>query len=796
MRYFCYILVFCFWGNFVSLNAFSQEPKDIETVVNGEKFTIHQVQPGETIYSLCKNFQITEAELMKVNPELEKGLKTGAKLKIPFKSDLTGSPAPTKQREPTMFITHEIKNQETPYAVSKKYGISLDDLFKYNPDLKRFIKGKKIRIPQWDQEKKTSVDHTSKQEPVVKVQKFINYTVRQGETLYSISKNQKIDITEILLYNPEARNLKEGSILKLPEKGGPDAVGSAINENIEKGIFLHIIESGETLFGLTRRYNIPKEDLIALNPDMEKNFPVGGVVKIPLNEEYKTEIRENAENPTLMRYNVQKGETLYSLAESKNIDIIEIRKYNPALNFRGLVEGETLFLPAVKKIQPVLPENIPLGADKISGPVEKTGPVMRVPAGCKPGNPERKGSRVVRIAMFLPLFLNENEEMGQKFSNDSIVVVTNQLLPKQDTLPGSGLAKSAANMFFENSENFLCFYEGAIIAIDSLRKSGMQVSLSVFDSRKDASVIRKIIASEKLKETNLIIGPVYPEQQSDIAAYAAKNRIPLISPLASTSDHIRSNPCYFQVNPTREYLYSETAEMIARDYSGGNFIVLKTGPYEKLPEGSLVEIINEKMTNAGFYTNSSQLNFMIYDYRKNGIQGLSNLLSVQKENVLLIATMNEGEISETMSDLKNLSSQYNITLVGNNRYPQLKSLDQEIFHILKLKYLSPYWINFRSASTANFITKFKSIFKNEPNEFACQGFDVTYFFADVIAGYGKDFYGCLKYINGELTQGRYYFEKVSEFGGYMNHGLSLISYEPDYSVVCKKIIGQPVLLAK
>ena len=236
--------------------------------------------------------------------------------------------------------------------------------------------------------------------------------------------------------------------------------------------------------------------------------------------------------------------------------------------------------------------------------------------------------------------------------------------------------------------------------------------------------------------------------------------------------------------------------MIARDYSGSNFIVLKTGPYEKLPEGSLVDIINEKMTNAGFYSNNSQLNFMIYDYHKNGIQGLTKYLSVQKENVLLIATMNEGEISETLSDLKNISSQYSITLVGNNRYPQLRSLDQEIFHILKLKYLSPYWINYHSASTVNFITSYRNIFKTEPNEFGYQGFDVTYFFADVVSRYGKDFYGCLKYINGEMTQGRYYFEKVSEFGGYMNHGLSLISYEPDYSLICKKIIGQPVLVTR
>jgi LysM repeat protein/ABC-type branched-subunit amino acid transport system substrate-binding protein len=795
MWYFRTLLIFFILGFWIIPSASSQEVKENEIItVNGEKFIVHFVVSGETIYSLCKKYQVTEIELKKENPDLNQGLKTGLKLKIPVRINAVYTDSQNKkQTEPSKFLTHVIGNQETPYFVAKKYNVTVDDIYKYNPDLKKFNKGKKIRIPQWEIAKASVTEAKTKTESPVRKEKFISHQVKQGETLYSISRNYKVEIPEILFYNTDARNLKEGTVLKIPEKQNRTGDLTGKEGNVEEGNILHIIESGETLFGLTKKYNVSKEELVSLNPDIEKSFPVGGVVKVPLNESYKAEIKENAVNPDLTRHIVLKGETLYSLSENSGIEVVEIKKYNPALNFRGLVEGETVFLPRVNtSVQQVVTTNQEIKPDS-QPTVERTGPVMRVPAGCRLG---KKGNKTVNVAMFLPLFLDENEKIEPGLATDSVSVEINDLSEKQDTITATEQQKAETNEFYENSENYLCFYEGALLAIDSLRKSGTQVNLSVYDTKHDDFGVRKIISSEKLKETNLIIGPVDPGHQSELAAYAAKNRIPFVSPLASTSEHIKSNSSYFQVNPTREYLYAETAEMVARDYSGSNFIVLKTGAYEKLPEGSLVDIIKEKMTNAGYYSNNSQVNFRIFDYARNGIRGLTNLLSPQKENVLFIATMNEGQLSETLSDLKNISGQFSITLVGNNRYPKLLSLDQEIFHILKLKYLSPYWINYNSPATVNFIRNYRNIYKTEPREFGYQGFDVTFFFCSVIGNYGRDFQNCLKYTNGDLTQGKYYFEKVSEFGGYMNHGLSLISYEPDFSVVCKKIVGQPILVVK
>ena len=87
--------------------------------------------------------------------------------------------------------------------------------------------------------------------------------------------------------------------------------------------------------------------------------------------------------------------------------------------------------------------------------------------------------------------------------------------------------------------------------------------------------------------------------------------------------------------------------------------------------------------------------------------------------------------------------------------------------------------------------KFISNFGTEPNSYGVQGFDVAWYFLNAIRFYGKDFENCLPYMNTKLLQGNYYFKRVSPIGGFMNEGVSVISYNRNFEVVQKGVIGKP-----
>jgi len=112
-----------------------------------------------------------------------------------------------------------------------------------------------------------------------------------------------------------------------------------------------------------------------------------------------------------------------------------------------------------------------------------------------------------------------------------------------------------------------------------------------------------------------------------------------------------------------------------------------------------------------------------------------------------------------------------------------------------MRYVAPYWLDYENPTAIRFIDKFKAEFKTEPNNYGVQGYDVTYYFLNAFKVYGKDFVDCLPYLRVDLVQGNYHFEKISQFGGYMNQGVSTISYSMDYEVTRNRVKGQPKLIA-
>ena len=812
----------------VQINA--QQLKENELVViHGEKFVLHQVRTGETLFSISKKYNVDSADLVENNPKIKKeGLKIGEILKIPYNENADLSQTPVyKKGDPTRFIHHTIKSRnETPYFIAKKYDITVEEIYAYNPKVRRFRRGTKLKIPRWDavpeKEKETEQpkEVLSLKEPKLNEGLLPNdslqvHTVVSGETLYAISQQYHIPVNEILSSNPGLRRLKAGTQIYVPRKITADVARKpGIEPNAPARYFEHTIESGETIWGLSQRYDITEEELKMLNPLLRTSFPAGAVIKIPFSDVTVVKAKPVNDDAFIKHY-VEKGETLYGLAKENKLTIPEIKSYNPALKERNmLISGETILIP--RKPEPEKDEFVAQNnvdqkqtekaeqaeiAETIQLPKEyyKVEIPHEIPESCRPDNTGLFTTNTYTLALFLPLFVEANDTLNKELPqvSDSLLVTDAANVQEEsvDTLIEEIVAEDKFIRFYGNTENFLQFYEGVLMAVDSMQHSGMDVQLNVFDTQHNADSIRKVIYSSEFLETDLIIGPVYPNVQSEVADIAAKNHIPIVSPLASQSNDINSNPYYFQVNPDRDYLAVKTAELVADEYFNSNFVVLKTSNYSSTPEGQIVNLIQEKLYNAGLLNQANGVSFSIYDFENEGPFGLRRILSQSKENVIYIPSSNEGEVSVAVSNIFNLANDYSITLIGSNRYQQYKSIEIEKFHDLKLKYIAPYWVDYHKPSTINFIEKFKSNFYTEPDNFGMQGYDVTFYFLNAFKSYGTVFEDCLPYMQVDLMQGNYNFKKVSAFGGYMNHGVSVISYEPNYTVVRERIEGQPKLVA-
>ncbi|WP_372950412.1 LysM peptidoglycan-binding domain-containing protein [Mariniphaga sp.] len=809
-----YFLVMLFvTATFNQISA--QQLKENEIVViQGEKYVLHQVRTGETIYSISRQFKVDTQELVNQNPQISEGLKIGDVLKIPFKEEAEWQNIPASPKgDPEYFEFYTITSRtETPYFIAKEFGVTVEEIYAYNPEVTRFRKGTKLRIPVWTTEETTPTVDLPEKAPAVEEEnrELIMHEVRQGETLYSLSRKYKISESEILFFNPGARDLKAGSVIYLPKTGvepefrtPSDRISNTIDETltaplVEAGnYFDHTIVSGETLWSITRKYDVSEEDLKKINPVLETGFPAGVTIKVPVRESELSNA-EPVNEDAFLRHLVQPGETLFRLSSQYNLTIPEIRKFNPQLANRNLVQGETLLIPRKPDEEIVqFMDNISTDSVKTETPsfesefydIELP---SNIPEECRPGQNPLATATTYDVALFLPLFIDanntlNNEPVKEKPDIDSLFY-SEKILP-EDTVIERDEPREMFYGFYRDSENFLQFYEGVLLAVDSLRKAGMKIRLNVFDTQQNPDSIRKYIYADGFLETDLIIGPVFLEVQNEVAAIASKNRIPMISPLSSQSRVLTSNPYYYQVNPSREFLAAKTAELIAEEYFNSNFVVVKTVNSGGLYEEKVVDMVQEKLIHSGYWGQPQGMQYHVYDFSKEGAFGLNRILSPEKENVIFVSSMNEGDLSLVLSNINNLADDFSVTLIGFNRYEQFESISDEFFHNLKLHYIAPYWVDYSHPETVRFLKKFKKHFYTEPGNFGMQGYDVSFYFLNALWNYGKDFEECLPYQQVHLSQGNYNFEKVSQFGGYMNQGVSVISYKPSFDVVRKRVIG-------
>lgn len=217
-----------------------KEQKIAESSVQ-KKGNTHTVAPKETAYGLAKQYNVSVADLEKANPEIKDGLKIGQVLTIPGQQETPKQETkPSKKEEKKaekkaekeekkeaknggQNIVHEVQPKETKYSIAKKYGITLEELEKKNPDAKEglkigqvlVIKGSASKVETAEKKSEAPKQETPKQETADS--NYGKYEVKPKETLYSLSRQFGLSQNELTELNPELKEgVKIGMMLKVP----------------------------------------------------------------------------------------------------------------------------------------------------------------------------------------------------------------------------------------------------------------------------------------------------------------------------------------------------------------------------------------------------------------------------------------------------------------------------------------------------------------------------------------------------------------------------------------------------
>jgi len=507
------------------------------------------------------------------------------------------------------------------------------------------------------------------------------------------------------------------------------------NEKVVIGDFrytLHTVLKNETLYSISKQYDCSQEEVLAANKNITGIIKKGMVLKIPDHTYQKPQIAKIDESK-FVQHLIVSGDNYYQLKIKYGVDEEELLKFNPDLK-DGLKAGRTILVPKKSETG--------IASKEI---LEKNTPPKELPA-----LPNAKSfDQTLNVGLYLPIS----------------AAVTDSLKPSARTL------------------SFLAFYQGALMAVDQLSKAGLKTKLYVYDTEKMVSAIESLVKKPEFLSLDLLIGPVYPEHQKQISELSAKNRIPMVSPLSAEDKYTRTNAWYFQVNPVRKLRMEATASYLSKEFSKDKiiFLVSENGSSE-------TRLILEDLTRKNSQQGASKGLLRTYNIWSSGIDGLESQLQTEKPNILVMAEMNEVNVSIAMNRLALLSKRYPIILVGIQEFAKMQSLEIENLHNVNLRFLSSYFVDYNLPSVTTFVESFKIEFGTEPSLFAFQGYDVMTYFLKSLQKKPNLSRGLPSDSNTGLLHTAYHFTKVSDFGGYTNDSFMVVEYANTFEVKALGVI--------
>lgn len=263
------------------------------TTVFGQNYAKHTVAKGETIQSIAQKYKVTPYDIYKLNPDAKNGIQPSSVLLIPKTVQVTAKPIATV---PSKEKVHEVVAGETKFSIAKKYGMSVADLEKLNPDIKDNLPlGFKVKLNSVIQSQPLVV---SKPKPVVA--SSVTHEVIAGDTKYSIAKKYGISVDDLEKQNPEIKdNLPLGSQLKIAKGISSVPIIEEVKPHAKPiDLLEYTVKSGETIYSLTHLFNLSEAALIGLNPSMKDGVKEGMVLKVPANLSFAKETKNSLRDLT------------------------------------------------------------------------------------------------------------------------------------------------------------------------------------------------------------------------------------------------------------------------------------------------------------------------------------------------------------------------------------------------------------------------------------------------------------------------------------------------------------------
>lgn len=538
----------------------------------------------------------------------------------------------------------------------------------------------------------------------------------------------------------------------------------------------HIVDKGETVYGIAEKYNEQPKDIVFENPKAMDGIHPGDTLMIPV--VVKVADTSSAKG-NIIYHDVVGKETLYSLAKRYNTTVGAIDSLNPGLAGEGLKAGERIMIPSAAAAVKNKPR-------EKHAPAKDTGTVTHIPQ--KQENVPKTEVQAYKalVGGNQPQQAPANnvtvpyKDTGRKMSRYNVALIMPFTANGSDTLRLGRLLDGTEKIPLVTQIS-VDFYHGMIIALDSLSRKGVKVNLHVYNisSVSDSSsfAIDSILKKPELLNMNLIIGPPYPSHFIRMARFAGVHRIPIVSPLSGENNVLKNNPWTSKIKPSVLTETEMEADYIASHYSHNNIIVIHNRDANQQYYAAFKKRFRETDSALGNRDTLRSAESM------GGVSGLATKISGTQVNVIMMPYEGAPFVAKFVNELAN--SRYahkdSIIVFGMHNWANNDALAAENLDTLGLHFPSNEFVDYTTMPTKKFISKYREYYLSEPSYFSYEGYDATMFYGNLLQTYGTDLQEHLGDMRYKGLQTSFNMVRINPATGYENNAVYILEYS-NYTV--------------
>lgn len=569
---------------------------------------------------------------------------------------------------------------------------------------------------------------------------FRQHKIVAGEDVYSIAKEYQTTPEEIFRLNPNAKNgIKPGDKLVIPNV-------VEIPELPVEGIEFkkHKVKKKQTLYSLSKMYNVSIEDIEKHNDFLESNpLKKGDILKIPQPAPKVTKVfkslndtkEKNNTTPQLNNvrdslaidsevsntqiYTVKPKETRYGIARKFGITVTELEQMNPNLGVSFPIGVKILVPKEEVNLEPVAKEGFILYRVPKKQTMYSLSKEFKISADSIVAlNPELKDGLKSDMIIQMP----KNDYKSSLKTSDLEQNLIN-LFPKRIAImlpfnvENLGNDKSAYEDYLQKSKVarlVVDFYSGALLALDKAKKLGVDIIVDVLDTQKSGIKLQEYIDTQNLDTYDAIIGPLYNKNVEKLAVSLKNSTTPIFSPMSNKVKFASSN--LYQTLPSSAELQNRIIKFVARDTVAKNIIVIADAKHhgskkkiqQKFPEAKVLKPVDDT-----FIVEEDLLKLIGEEESE-----IPNYFFLESSNLLLV--------SNVISLLNARAKTHKITLFTTDKSNVYDNESISNENLSNLNFHYPSTNKIVDSADDLFLVNYKSKYGVSPNSYAVRGYDLTY----------------------------------------------------------------------